>query len=56
MGTICTCDIGWCSKIKGEAKHKHHQGLCRNEMKQCPDEAKTVVTCIAENEGFFFNM
>jgi len=48
--------LALCAKIKGEAKHIHHQGLCRNEMKQCPDEAKSVVTCIAENEGYFFNM
>jgi len=48
--------LSLCAKIKGEVKDKHHQGLCRNEMKSCPDEAKLVVNCIAENKGYFFNM
>jgi len=47
--------LSLCAKIKGEGKHQHHQGLCRNEMKACPDEAKLVVNCIAENKGYFFN-
>ena len=48
--------LSLCARQKGEGKHQHHQGLCRNEMKACPNEAKQVVHCIAGNEGYFCNM
>jgi hypothetical protein len=48
--------LSLCAHNKGEGKHEHHQGLCRNEMKACPEEAKKVVHCIAGNEGYFLNM